>query len=168
MSKNLALQQLEQEMGMSALQLEHDFINFDKAKIKETAATLQQSVTDGYTSEIDALIFGKKIGTLAEELDTRIRPLVNGKSYGKDYERFGVKVTESMQGVKYDFTHCMDNQWLELYTQVKLLTEKLKERETFLKTISKEITIVDPDSGEVITLYPPVKSGKLGFMLSIK
>lgn len=169
MSKTLSLQQLEQETGLSGLTLElHDFINFDKDKIKETASIMEQSIKDGFTSEIDGLIFAKKISTLADELDTRIRPLANGKSYGKDYTRFGVKVTESMQGVRYEFGHCEDPVYDRLNAIFETAKKELDERKDLLKTVTKPVEMYDPETSEVFICKPPVKSGKLGLMLTIK
>lgn len=168
MSKSLALQQLEQETGMSGLQPEQDFINFDKNKIKETASIMEQSIKNGFTSEIDGLIFAKKIIALGEELDARIRPLVNGKSYGKDYIRFGVKVTEAMLGVKYDFSTCNDPIYEKLNRDFENAKAELDARKDLLKTVTKEVEMYDPETSEVFVCKPPVKSGKLGFTLTIK
>lgn len=169
MSKNLALQQAESESGLNGLTLQlQDFINFDKSKIINTAQLLQQSVTDGFTSEIDALVFTKKLSVLADELDTRIRPLAVSKSYGKDYTRFGTVVNEAMQGVKYDFSTCSDPVFNRLNEMFEAAKKELDERKDLLKTVTKPTEMYDPETSEVFVCKPPVKSGKMGLTLSIK
>ena len=54
---------------------------------------------------------------------------------------------------KYDFTKCEDIEWENMDAQIKTLTERKKERETFLKYIPANGT-ADPETGAMI--YPPV------------
>jgi len=145
-----------------------DFMNADKQRIKDIANNAANSVMDGEADAIDALIFVKKGSELFKELDSKIRPIAEGKQIGVDFQKFGVKITEGMTGVKYDFSACNDPEWLELKQKSDAATEALKERETFLKAVTKPIEIVDTDTGETATINPPVKSGKLGFTLTIK
>lgn len=168
MSKELALHQQE-NFTPAGLQLElQGFINHSKEQIIHAAQIAAQSVQDGECDAIDALIFTKKGAELFKEMDARIRPLAESKSLGKEYSKFGVKIVEAMTGVKYDFTVCSDTIWDNLNAEIESLKEKIKERETFLKSVTKKMTIVDEDSGEVVEIHPPVKSGKLGFTLTIK
>jgi len=73
-----------------------------------------------------------------------------------------------MTGVKYDFTNCNDNVWDDLNATVERGKELLKERETFLKSITKKLTVVDEETGDISEINPPIKSGKMGFTLTIK
>lgn len=169
MSKELALQHNEQRFIPYGLNLELDnFINIDKDGIRHTASMAAQSVSDGECDPIDALIFVKKGSELFKELDSKIRSIAEGKPIGVDFIKFGVKITESMTGVKYDFTVCGDTVWDDLNDQVEKGKEILKIRETFLKSITKKLTIPDEETGDITEINPPVKSGKLGFTLTIK
>lgn len=169
MSKELALNHNEQRFGLSGLNLELDnFINYSKDNIKSKANEITLAITDGYIDPIDALIFTKKLSELAKELDAKIRPIAEGKPIGKDYQKFGVKITEGMNGVKYDFSHCTDPEFDKLNVQFEAVKEELDKRKEFLKAVTKPIELVDTETGETYTINPPVKSGKFGFTLTIK
>ncbi len=171
MSKELALQQSESDsrFSLTGLNLElTDFINADKSRIKDIANKAALSIDDGNCDPVDALIFVKKGSELFKELDAKIRPIAEGKQIGVDFQKFGVKITEGMTGVKYDFTTCNDDVWNNLNDTVEKGKELLKERETFLKSITKKLTVVDEGTGDVTEIHPPIKSGKLGFTLTIK
>ena len=66
----------------------------------------------------------------------------------------GAKLSESETGVKYDFNASGDVVWMDLDKQIKDLTEKRKERETFLKGIPYDEGFVDPEHGNFITRPP--------------
>lgn len=167
MSNELTINQ--QEFTPAGLQLElSNFINKSKDEIKETVHKAYLSVMDGEYDAVDALIFIKKGSELFKELDAKIRPVAESKSIGIDYQKFGVKISEGMTGVSYDFSTCSDAIWDNLSADVEKGKELLKERETFLKSITKKLTIVDEDTGDITEINPPVKSGKMGFSLTVK
>lgn len=167
MSKELALQQ--NEFLPEGLNLElHDFINADKQRIKDIANNVAIQIQDGNYDGIDALIFIKKGSELFKELDAKVRPLAESKQIGVDFQKFGVKITEGMTGVKYDYTQTGDIEYQQLVQVFDAAKEALKSREDFLKAITKPIEIVDTESGETYTVNPPIKSGKMGFTLTIK
>lgn len=67
----------------------------------------------------------------------------------------GAKVELSNKS-EYDFTGCNDD-WSIYTAQAEQLKVKIKERETFLKTLTKSITVADEETGEMKTIKPPVK-----------
>jgi hypothetical protein len=73
--------------------------------------------------------------------------------HGKSVQMFNSEFTAKEVGVKYDFSVCDDKTWSELDAKIKELTEKKKERETFLKTIKNDV--FDPNG---IQLIPPIKT----------
>lgn len=169
MSKELALNHNESRMSLSGLNLELDnFINFSKDNIKNAANLAVKSIEDGECDAVDALIFTKKGSELFKELDSKIRPIAESKSIGVEFQKFGVKITEGMTGVRYDFTVCNDNEWQSLKHASDNIDKALKDREAFLKVLTKPLEIVDTETGETSTINPPVKSGKLGFTLTVK
>jgi mannose/fructose/N-acetylgalactosamine-specific phosphotransferase system component IIB len=61
----------------------------------------------------------------------------------------GVKITKASKTTFY-FNECGDSVYNELATQLSNLKEKVKERETFLKTIKPGMEIPDVNTGEII------------------
>lgn len=79
--------------------------------------------------------------------------------HGKSFEYKGAKVEQVESGVKYDYSVCNDAVIDELLLQVDRLNEAVKARQSMLKTIpAKGIEVLNEETGEVATIYPPAKS----------
>lgn len=73
----------------------------------------------------------------------------------------GTKLELAEVGVKYDFSQCNDSELKKMEQEFEVLEEKIKSRKDFLKTLSASgITVLDEETGETITLYPPSKTSK--------
>lgn len=68
----------------------------------------------------------------------------------------GAKVTLTTTS-RYDYESTKDPEYLSLVSQKEQVAAKIKAREMFLKSIDDSIDFVDRDSGEVHTIYAPVK-----------
>lgn len=86
--------------------------------------------------------------------------------YGKEGASInGAKITIKEVGVKYDFENCADQIWNDLNNSIKELTDKKKEREAFLKTLTKQFTYIDDSTGEIITINPAIRKSTTGFVI---
>lgn len=91
--------------------------------------------------------------------------LQNGKSFEFNHAKFEVKET----GVKYDYSKCEDYYLNELHRQLSDLETKIKQRETFLKTVDpKGLVITDEITGETYTVFPPSKSSTTNVAVTLK
>ena len=82
---------------------------------------------------------------------------------GKDgLEKFNVKVSEAMTGVKYDYSGCGDITLDKLQKEAAELDVKIKARQKFLQTVTSKQITGDSATGEAWEIVPPIKSGKLG------
>jgi len=76
--------------------------------------------------------------------------------------------TKKVVGTKYDYSKCNDPKHIELKTRLDKAAKLLKEREEFLKACPPEgLTTVDDGTGEVTTIYPPVKISEDGYSITI-
>lgn len=75
-------------------------------------------------------------------------------------EAFGFTFTKKEAGAKYDFSNCNHPKWIELSQKESELKEQKKVIETTLKTIKAPMTIVDDETGDIISVNPPIKSSK--------
>lgn len=84
------------------------------------------------------------------------------EKYGKDGAAVGdctLKIKEA--GVRYDFKACNDRRYEDLLSTEKAASADRKDREKFLKGVpAAGQTVVNEDTGEVFTIYPPAKSSK--------
>lgn len=148
-----------------------NLIDLNKQYISETVRMATASVTDGFFDPIKALVYAKKGQELFTALEKSIRPIAEDKqrlAKGETYSLHNAEVAQRESGVKYDFSVCGDLEWDALKAKSDALAVELKAREDFLKKVTKDLEVVDTDSGETYTIHPPIRSGKLGLTISIK
>jgi hypothetical protein len=101
----------------------------------------------------------EKYGVLINAMKDGLKPYVikeldfcdkrESRSLGTD-----IKVVAS--GVKYDFSESAV--WIAQKKRVDAESARLKDIETFLKSLKEPMTSVDEETGETMTHYPPSKS----------
>lgn len=132
---------------------------------------LIQSVQNGEVNPIEILVQLKAFEKVSERVMKEIKPNVlreAGKYPGSSFEFNGNKIEKAELGTKYNYDTCNDPVYKQLMEEGKALSEKIKAREAFLKSLPGQTTIVDDGSGEVITLSPPLKTSAYGVKVSIK
>jgi predicted transcriptional regulator len=77
----------------------------------------------------------------------------------------GAKIEKMEAGTKYDYSVCNDSIWNDLEKQVKELSEKKKNRETFLKSLANQVEEVISAQGEI--LQCPIKTSKTTFKITL-
>ena len=91
---------------------------------------------------------------------------------GKKYINLVVdkrKDTGKYVGVKYDYSVCNDQIYTDLLYMLNDIKEQIKIREKFLSKVPSEgATIVYEQTGEVRTIYPPIKQGSQGITITFK
>lgn len=91
----------------------------------------------------------------------------NGEK-GKYVSARGVKFEVAEVGTKYDFSQCNDTELAALEGAAKLTAEAIKERQAFLKTLPlKGMEILEKNTGELVTIYPPSKTSKSSFKVQL-
>jgi len=86
--------------------------------------------------------------------------------YGKSHiTASGTKIELAEVGVKYDYAQTGDFILVDLELQKAIIENKIKERQTFLKAISKPIEVLFAD--ELVTLYPPAKTSTSSVKITI-
>lgn len=144
--------------------------SLNKEAIVSQSLLVRDNINDGYLDALEVLISAKKMQELGKQLEEVSRPIAEDKTRlqkGEVYKTQSVEVIEKTIGSKTDYSNCNDEVWEKLQQDLSDLKEAIKQRETFLSAIKEQTTIVTND-GEVITLYPPIKSGRIGLSLTIK
>lgn len=153
-------QEFEIEVSPSKL------LDLNKDYISQTVEQARVNLSEGFTDALKLFITAKKGQELFTQLEKVIRPYAEQETRlgkGEVYKKYGCEITERMTGVSYDFSVCDDEEWNELSNQIAELDKKKKEREKFLKTITKPI--FDENGVEI---KPPIQKGKMGLAISIK
>lgn len=133
---------------------------------------VNQIINDLNSGTISPLLLKTRIKYLENIFDgvkERLDELAldEAQTYGeKSFAYQGLKVEVCEVATKYDFSNCGDPEYKEFTEEKAIIERNIKARETFLKALSGEHTTVT-DGGEVITLYPPVKSSKTGLKFTV-
>lgn len=106
-----------------------------------------------------------------------VKPIALAEFYKqpeKSFDKYGLTFQESEVGIKLDYSH--DSNWKYLQDRIDLLIEQRKEREEFLKKVPapdflKGISAqqeLDKPTGELIDIFPPVKTSTTMIKTSFK
>lgn len=101
-----------------------------------------------------------------------LRDEISKQGNGGDKAEFkterGVKFTLAEVGSSYDFSKCNDLRLDELEAKAREAADLVKVRKEFLKTVpEKGLIITDEETGETYTIYPPAKSSRSSFKVSL-
>ncbi len=143
---------------------------------KEEQAVLSSaminSVLDGEIEAIKAVIQAKSLlETLTIFLkDKGVNDLVlrEVEKYGKQTSKDGATIAIKEVGSKWNYSECGDPIYNRLSSQKAEIEEKLKERESLLKSTREPRTEVDEETGEVYTVNPPSKSSTTSYAITFK
>ena len=141
-------------------------LNVTKADMRNVIDVIIAKVNDGESDPLHTFLMAKKGEELFKQLVKASKTIAEDHttlSKNETYTTFGCEVREQATGVKYDFTNCDDGEWNDLQSKIDSLTEQRKEREKFLKSITKPI--FDEDG---IQINPPIKTGALSLVVTIK
>lgn len=141
-----------------------------KDQIKSFVHKTVIELKDGYTNPLNFYIQLKAVETTLKDLlaNKEVREMVSeeARKHGKNFEMNGCKIEYSENiSPKYDYSVCGDTEWESLQAQLKSLQDKIKVRETFLKSIQSNSTIMD-ESG--VQLFPPTKTASEGIKVTLK
>jgi len=141
-----------------------------KARIQNFEDQVVSSVKDGITNPLKIQVYLKSFIKAGEGILNRISEdvLIEAEKHGKSFEAHGARVDVSELGIKYDYEHCQDKDWERLNSEFNNIAEKKKDRETFLKTLKKPITVVDEETGETWKINPPIRKSTTGVKITIK
>jgi len=158
-------------------QTQYQTPDITKKGVAQAAYNIYKAVMEGNMSAVDIAVMLKFVEETSKQLkeltdeagkntftelvrEEITRNSDNGKSYTTKH---GVKFELYEAATKHDYEACGDPVWNRMNKEMELLKAKMKERESFLKTLSQPVTmnVVDPDTFEVhesVQIYPPAKS----------
>ena len=141
-----------------------------KAEITEFARQVVGFIKDGNGNPIELSAQLKAVEEAVKVIRKGICDvaLEEVAKYGKNHETANAKFTTAMSGVKYDFSNCQDPVWNQINEVMTKLKESQKERETFLKGIKGQLTIAVEETGEVVTIFEPKKTGTETLKITLK
>jgi hypothetical protein len=92
-----------------------------------------------------------------------------GHYSGKTFPAFGATFTKTEVGTKYDWSRCNDAKLSTFQARLEILKGLVAERQEFLKRVPVQgLDVIDSDTGETYTVYPPSKSSTSTVSVSFK
>lgn len=138
-------------------------VPFTKENQKATAQTLVTKVVEGEADPIQVFSTVKALveclTIFLKDKDVVDSTIAACERYGKTGALYnGANLCVAEVGVKYDYSACNDPEWDDLSKQRAELDAKIKARETFLRGIPREATILNEDTGEITKVVSPIKT----------
>lgn len=139
---------------------------------KELVDIMKKGLADGETNPIEAVVKAKSMYEVLSSFlkDDDVKELVVNEceKYGKgETPSFaGAKVQVKETGVKWDYTDCGDPVYDSLSIQMEELKQRMKQRESYLKTITERKTEIDEATGEIYTILPPVRTATTSYSIT--
>lgn len=147
----------------------NDVVNqIEEGNISPLKIHLQLKAMEDIITQLTSLD-EKKNRNFALALRYRQLLLEEAGKNGKKFELYNAKFEIKETGTSYDYSCCNDPALEKLKAAAEDAKKKLKEREDFLKLAPSDGTsLVDQESGEVITIFPPAKSSTTSVTVSLK
>lgn len=142
----------------------------NKTQLNTFVAEIIGQVKEGHINALNLKVRLKMIESAYELIDkaTKSEQLAELSRYGKSVELAGFKIEQMEAATRYDYSSCNDLEWSELDAKITALQEQKKEREAFLKGLSRPTAITDSfTAGETITINPPIKTSTSSLKLTM-
>jgi|GEM_PF-4278455 hypothetical protein len=138
-----------------------------KSSVQQIVNTLATLVTEGFLDPVDLAIRLKALKDICEDTRKAIAPnvlteIAKGGRAGITKHRATAILKQT--NVSWDFSKT--EAWVKQSAKVEQEKVKLKELEATLKTLKTTKEVVDKETGEVTTEYPPAKSSSDTFEIS--
>lgn len=157
---------------MNVTEIKNELANTTKIdKLVKNIGYLSTLIIDGEVEPIEPIVSMRRIKSAIERVEKNdlVTDAVLQELYkwGKNVQIFGAKIQVKEVGTTYDFSACQDPIWNFINCQIKELQAKMKDREAMLKSLKKTETMVNDETGEIYTIYPPVKKSKTGYSVTL-
>ena len=118
---------------------------------------VEQGVTNPLALHIRLTLIEKSFDKVKEAI--KKQALAEAEKHNqKSFDHMGCKIEVKEMGVRYDYSACNDWEWNQVNELKNGYEISLKNRQEFLKYLKKKETIVNEETGEVIEIFPPIKT----------
>lgn len=148
-----------------------DYIPRNKADIEKFVKFRLEQIEDGTISPLQLKIQLKALSEAISQIDECIKEgyLKEAQKYSKgERNMFGNEFDIVEAGVSYDYSNCGDSEWNDMDAGIKYANTQKKEREKFLQSLKGALEVVDTNSGETSTLFPPVRKSTTTLKITLK
>lgn len=144
---------------------------FSKQQVILFSSQIKDSLINGDVEPLELAVYFKSIEKTIEEVKETLSSMAlsEAEKYGKGkFEFKGAEIQVKELGTKYDYSQTGDTEWERLTSEKNAIDARIKDREAMLKSLTGSLTIVNEDTGEMETIYPPIKKSTTGISISLK
>jgi len=142
-----------------------------KESMRTLSEALSSNVEFGLTNPLEFRIKAKilieslqnAIKQTEESCMTELDKYSNGKA-----DVFGSRAERVEAGVTYDFSECNHPRYNDILWQMEALEEEKKAIETFLKSLTGRMQLVDEETGSIEIIFPPIKKSKTTIKITLR
>lgn len=143
-----------------------------KKGVDNLAENILQALDNGTVNPLELKAAFKAIEKVAEAIKSKLdeQAVTEANKYEGKTFMFGgnqIELSDSL-GVRFDFSNCNHLEYEVLQQEVKERTARMKEIEEELKAMKKPREEVNTETGEVYTVYPPIKKSTTGVKITLK
>lgn len=140
----------------------------NSAEIESFALQTIAQIEDGEYSALELFIkckaFMKSIDLIIQGIE---EPALNeAMREGKSFSKHNASVSIREVGTKWYYDKTNDPTIADIQLQKAGITEKEKERQTFLKSLKNPMMVLDEESGELVQIFPARKESKTGIVIT--
>jgi hypothetical protein len=134
-----------------------------KSEISRLKVELTKPVKDGDVDVKRAMVIIRALKTALADAEKELSEDLNSEiaKYNKNEvpSSLGVKIQYKGLPTKLDYSVCNDPVLRRLMVEYAEIEAKVEARQNFLKKLKQMEMITDPETGEIVEIRPPVKTG---------
>jgi len=131
-----------------------------KDGIMDFSKRIIDDVRNGNVSPLRVKAYCKTLSDIAETIDkaTKSEQLTEAEKYGsKTFDLYGMEISVGAVRTEYNFHSCNDPIYERLSKMKDEISEQIKKREAFLKTVVGLVNVIDEATGEECRIAAPTK-----------
>ncbi len=137
-------------------------------EIESFAVNTIKQIEDGEYSSLELFVkckaFQKSLDLILQGIEESA--LNEAQREGKSFPKYNASVSIREVGTKWFYDKTNDPTIADIQSQKAGITEKEKERQTFLKSLKYPMMVMDEESGELVQIFPARKESKTGLIIS--
>ena len=144
-----------------------------KTGIKSYAEAALNEILDGYVNPLEIKVRLTAMKAVIDEIEKseeyKDAVLAEAQRYHKDelMNLYDANICIKENGVKYDYSGCNHPQYNSITEEIERLTARRKSFEKYLQTVDGETDYINPETGEICKIYPPLRTSTTGIAITI-
>ena len=144
-----------------------------KTGIKLYAENALNDILDGFVNPLEVKVKLSAMKAVIEEIEKsdefREAVLKETEKYHKEElkDLYNATIQIKETGIRYDYTSCNHPQYNRITEEIEKLNVRKKSLEKYLQTVTDETDYIDPETGEMIKIYPTDKTSTTSVAITI-